>query len=205
MKKDINLLYKRKSKQYSGKKLVIIMLAILFIGGALYFGITLPTEALANTKAAVSQLDSKLSENKDLDTQMLEKAREKKVLEEQLEGIKMISSAKSDVSEYVEIIEESLPREALVTQLSMSDESLEILGVAENDEILATFFLRLREKNVFSDLYVVSSTVLLGTDNTTMFRLTGTLPKSLSDVPLAEESEDGNTLTEETATQEDAQ
>ena len=189
MKNDINLLYKRKQKQYSSKKWAGIMLGVVFFAGALYFGITLPTNNLAATKVQVADLDSKLNENAGIEAQMLEKSVEFRSLEEQLAGLKLISTAKSDVTLYLETIEESVPVEAYITQMSMGDEALDILGVAQSDEILATFMLRLREKNLFSDLYVASTTVMFGTDTTTMFRLTGTLPVSLSDIPMAENEE----------------
>lgn len=57
---------------------------------------------------------------------------------------------------------------------------MQIAGIANNDTVIAIFCLRLRETNVFEDVFVYTSKADLLTGQTSGFTLTAKLPTSLS-------------------------
>ncbi len=62
IKNDINLVFKRKSKQYSPKSLAITIVVVTVIGVGVFFGITLPTQNLAATRSAVTNLENEIAQ-----------------------------------------------------------------------------------------------------------------------------------------------
>lgn len=195
MKNDINLIYKRKQQKEIGKKWAVLLLGVVFFAGALYAGIMLPSKSLTTTKLTVEDLDAKLVKNGGIEAEYLAKTKELMDLDEQLKSLEQIATAQSDVALYIDLVEESLPKQANITHMAMFNKSMEVIGVADSDEVLAAFSIRLREKNVFHDIYVTTSTVMLGDETTTMFKLTATLPVSLSNNPAEmqdEQAQDGD-------------
>ncbi len=180
MKNDINLLYKRKVKKPNGKKVLTAFLGIIVLAGGLYAGITFPTAALEAEKNSVAKLDEELSASTDTADLMLEKSDRINYLEKQLEGLNRLNIQKSDVSDYIDIIETSLPQNANIVELSLMSDELNITGVADNDTTIATFSLRLRETNVFKDVFVYTSQLNTEDGQSSVFTLTAMLQTSLS-------------------------
>jgi hypothetical protein len=75
-------------------------------------------------------------------------------------------------------VESSLPTSATVTSITIKENALSITGVVPRDDVLATFALRLRQTNVFSSVFVVSSATV---GSTTLFSIKAVLPTPLSD------------------------
>ena len=179
MKNDINLLQKRKAKQYSGKKMATILLFVALFAALLYAGIALPSRTLAAAQAKSRLLEEELTSQPAIEMELAEKTQYNAMLMDQVTGLKVLSDAKSDVSQYLAAVEASLPTSARISFLNLSGNMLNISGVVTKDEVLATFALRLRESQLFKDVFI-SSSVLTNEDNTTLFTITVTLPGSLS-------------------------
>jgi Tfp pilus assembly protein PilN len=179
MKNDINLLQKRKAKQYSGKKMATIFLFVALFAALLYAGIALPSRTLAAAQAKSRLLEEELTSQPAIEMELAEKTQYNAMLMDQVTGLKVLSDAKSDVSQYLAAVEASLPTSARISFLNLSGNMLNISGIVTKDEVLATFALRLRESQLFKDVFI-SSSVLTNEDNTTLFTITVTLPGSLS-------------------------
>lgn len=217
-KNDINLIQRRKNGQYSLKSIMIAIGILAFVGVCVYLGITLPTNNLSETKAAVIRLEDQLQQfsgialsaggtntdidipvNAGLDIIYMEKTKQLKGLEEQLESLKIISTAESNALAYIKAIEESAPEEVNLTSISMNEDNLSLNGTASGDSALAVFCLRLKETNMFSDVFVSSSMVVLPGDTTTIFNMTATLNEPLDSMPtteMLEEDSDSNATQE---------
>ena len=182
MKHDINLLQKRKPVQYSGKKLGVILLVVLLIGAALYAGIALPLNMLADAKSKLAALDAELSTESGIDQELTDKTNKNVALMQLVQQLQEINDNKENVLHYIEALEASLPTSAYISNLTMADNELTVNGIVPRDEVLATFALRLRETKLFSDVYVTTSTVLTE-DKETSFQLIATLSEYLSTAP----------------------
>jgi Tfp pilus assembly protein PilN len=188
MKNDINLLFKRKTKTYSSKKVALIIFVIVLLIAGLYAGIALPTNALSVAKIEAAELESKLNSSTETQQDLTEKTQMELIYATQLLELNTIKESRSDLSVYIEAIEKSLPTDANITQLLISDEAVNIMGVAKDDTVIATLCLRLREQNVFKDVYLINSTSPVG-EQGTVFSLSATLPSSLSSIGLIQSIE----------------
>lgn len=180
MKNDINLLYKRKSKRNMGKKVFAVLFGAAILVGGWYAGITLPAQSLEEAKKEIAKLDEELIESTETSDSMFEKLEHINFLDNQLEGLKRLNIEKSDVSDYIEIVENSLPKGANITQLSLVSDTMNIMGIADNDKTIATFCLRLRETNIFEEVFVYNSKADLEDGQTSTFMISAILPTSLS-------------------------
>lgn len=184
MKNDINLLYKRDTKTYSIKKILTFVLVIIIIAGALYAGITIPSSHLASLKEKANELENKLGSSTSVQTELAGKSQQYKTLQVMLQEITALGDQKSDVINYLDAVEKSLPTDANLSHLRFYEQTLEINGSAKNDSVLATFCLKLREqknsegKSIFSDVYVLSS-IVSNDSLSTDFSLNATLPQTL--------------------------
>ncbi len=177
IKNDINLIYKRKTKQYSSKSLAVTIAVVTVIGVGVFFGITLPTQNLSNTKRIVDNLDNELAQyssialsagnagtdeiapaDTTLEAILIGKSEKLASLNEQLTGLKLISTAESNALAYIYAVEESLPTEINIGNMLLSNKVLEIVGETTDDTALATFCLRLRETAMFDDVFVGGDT-----------------------------------------------
>ena len=179
MKNDINLLQKRKTKQYSGKKLATVLLIVALFAALLYAGIALPSRMLSAAQLKSRYLDDELVSQPAIEQELAEKTQYNATLMEQVAGLEVISDAKTDVSQYLEAVESSLPTSARITFLNLSDNIMNISGIAPRDEVLATFALRLQQTELFNDVFILNS-VVPSEERTTVFTITVTLPGSLS-------------------------
>lgn len=205
IKNDINLIQRRKSGQYSTKNLMLTIAIVVIVGICVYLGITLPTSNLAATKAAVTNLEDQLQQfsgialsaggtntdvdipvNAGLDVIYMEKSKQLKGLEEQLESLKIIATAESNALSYINAIEESTPSEVNLTGIAMYNDNLSLNGTASGDTSLAIFCLRLRETNMFSDVFVSSSMVESQGSTSTIFNLTARLNEPLDNMPMTQ-------------------
>lgn len=210
-KNDINLIQRRKSGQYSIKNIMIAIGILIFVGVCVYLGITLPTKNLSDTKAAVIRLEDQLQQfsgialsaggtntdndipvNASLDTIYMEKTKQLKALEEQLKSLKIISTAESNALAYIKAIEESTPKKVNLTSITMSKDNLSLNGTASGDTTLAVFCLKLKETNLFSNVFVSSSMVIIPGDTATIFNMTATLNEPLDSMPTVETLEDNS-------------
>ena len=198
MKSDINLLYKRREKKYSGKKLASFLIVVLFFAGSLYAGIAIPSQALASAKLELAELEGELVTSSFTDQELSERTVYSTSLSEQLEDLTTLSSTKSDITAYLDAIEQSLPIQANLTSLSLSGDRMNLIGVALNDTVVATFCLKLIETGVFEDVYI-SSTTALDYSYQTSFTLSATLPTSLNSESLIQDTEQDDTSSEEVA------
>lgn len=196
---DINLLVQRSTAKSSIKKWVGLLIAVVFFAGALYAGITIPADSITTARMQITELNDMIQTDSNLELDLIEKRQNRNALSDQLDSLETIAAAKSDILMYIETIEKCLPTQANITQLSIFEQTIDITGIADNDEIIATFYLRLRESNLFLNLYVSTSTVMEDESQMTMFRLTGSLPASLTSIPLIEVTEENMTTTNEEA------
>lgn len=210
IKNDINLIYKRKAKQYSTKNLLIGIGVIAVIGIGAYFGITMPTKTLANTKAVVNSLENEILEytalalsesdmdslesgdtqsqsKMGLDDLLIAKATTLSDLDEQLDGLKLIATAESNALVYIRAIEDSIPNEVNISSLEMAGQKLTIFGISSNDTALATFCLRLRETSMFIDVFVSSTTTMVPGEKTAIFNIITMLAESMDAMSMSQE------------------
>ncbi len=215
IKNDINLIQKRKGKQYSSKSVAVTLLLVVVLGVGIFLGITLPSKNLAQTRAAVSMLDSELqqynaialsaTESTDgdtlaaaasIDTLYIEKSKTLNSLEEQLESLTILATAESNALVYINAIEESIPKAANVSSLTLAKDELNIYGAAVDDAVLAEFSLKLRECGLFNEVFVVSSMSAAPSDKTCVFNITAILTEPLNTRPAQEEDEDATSTTD---------
>jgi Tfp pilus assembly protein PilN len=197
MKNDINLLYKRKTKTYSNKKVLAIVLLLVLLAAGMYAGIALPSSALRVAKLKAAELENKLSTSSQTQQELTDKSLQNALLSLQLTELKAIDELRSDVTSYFEAIERAQPTEVAITNLSMSKRSMNISGsisgIPESDKIVATFCLRLREQNVFSNVYL-SKTTTEDNDICT-FMVYATLPSPLDSETLIKAIEQKDDVT----------
>ena len=174
MKSDINLLSKRKTKQFSSKNFAIILIGVLFVAGALYAGIALPSQTLSAVKASVTNLDADIQTSSHVETDLMTKTAYNQTLKEQISSLEALTDTQTDIYVYLETIEESLPNAAHLTQMNFSDNEMYIIGIASGDPAIATLCLRLRESGMFESVYLTNSTAI--SDSETTFTVYGTLP-----------------------------
>lgn len=192
MKHDINLLQKRKATQYSGKKLGIILLAVVLVAALVYAGIALPSGQLDNAKAALARLDEQLVDQQATQQELVLKQAYNTALAQQVTELQKVSEIRSSAADYLDCIEKSLPTDAVVTYLELKDRLLTLNGSVPNDEVLATFALRLKETALFESVQVLSSSEI---DDLTMFNIKLILPEALvSSIPV----EDGSAYAQTT-------
>ncbi|MBT3318907.1 MAG: PilN domain-containing protein [Clostridia bacterium] len=206
IKNDINLVFKRKTKQYSPKSLAITIVAVTVIGVGVFFGITLPTKNLAATKKAVTNLENEIAQysalamssgetdemsevpaDLTLETVLIIKSEKLSSLNEQLDGLKLISTAESNALAYIYAIEESIPGEINIGNLIMNGQTLEIIGISYDDTSLATFCLRLRETGMFTDVFVSTSMVRFPGEKSAIFTISAELIESLDAMPVPQD------------------
>lgn len=200
MKNDINLLQKRKGKQYSSQKWAMLLLGAVFFAGAVYAGFMLPGSALTAAKLTIADLNYDLSAP-GTEENLTELSETYAQRNEQLEAIGAIDSAKSDMREYIDALESSLPTSVNITYFDAAEQTISINGTAENDEAIAAFCMHLRESGKFSYVFLLSSTLF--EDNTTTFSLELSLPVTLdSSAVLPEEVAETETTQQTEATEE---
>ena len=196
MKSDINLLFKRRNNNFSARKLAATLIVIAVFAGSLYAGITLPSQALAQARVEVQDLDAKLETSTVTEEDLREKTRYSAFLQEQLDDLTTLSSTESDVSAYLKAIEDALPTSANITSLTVTDDNLNILGTALSDEIVATFCLMLKDCGMFENVFISTSTAL-SEDEITAFTLSAKLIEPLGSSAMIEPPEDFTAAQEE--------
>lgn len=194
MKSDINLIYKRKTKTYSSKKTLAVVLLIVLVAAGMYAGIALPSGARQVIKLEVAELDSKLNSSTQTQQQLTEKSAQEKLLLLQHTELKALDDLKREVSLYFDAIEKSLPTEANIAYITASKDIMSVYGIAVDDDVIATFCLRLREQNVFSDVFVTVSTYLQD-DKINYFQLDAKMPSSLETEELIKQIEGKDDVT----------
>lgn len=194
MKSDINLIFKRKTKTYSNKRILAVVLLIALVAGGMYAGIALPLGAKQVIKLEVAELDSKLSSSTQTQQELTQKAEEKARLSLQYTELNALKESKNDVSRYFDAVETSLPSDANASNISISRNIMSICGYAPNDDVIAAFCLRLREQNVFRDVFVTVSTYIKDQE-TNYFQLEAMLPSSLETEDLIKEIEGTDDVT----------
>jgi len=180
MKHDINLLQKKKPTQYSGKKLGIVLLAVLLFGGLLFIGIRLPEKALKNAQIRLADLNQQIANQTAVEQQLTEKTQKNAMLQQELAQLEVLSATRQDIARYVEAVEASLPTSATVTHLNLEGNRMTVNGIVQRADTLATFALRLRETQAFSSVFITSS-VTPEPNAPTTFVVTALLPTPLSD------------------------
>jgi|AGTN01.1.fsa_nt_gi Fimbrial assembly protein (PilN). len=177
MKTDINLLQKRKAKQYSGQKLALMLLCAVMFAGAVYAGFMFPNSARTAAILTASNLDGDLLSASVTEGDIVKLTERYAQRSEQLKALSAIDSAKSDMSAYINAIESSLPTSANLTYIFAEQETISINGTAEDDEVIAAFCLRLRETGKFREVFLISSVLM--EDGTTSFAVDLILPATL--------------------------
>ena len=207
MKNDINLLYKRKKADVSSKKWLKIFAGVVLIAAIVFAGVALPSQSLEALKVQVASLENSLNASTSSNDTLQEKLDYNGSLNEQLSELISLNDSKSDIQTYIDAVEQSLPAEIYIVDLTLSNETMLISGIAPDDTVIASFCLRLRETQLFDDVFLTNSTTLT---DTTSFSLTATLPVSLSSdfyigslIPSDQETE--TTQNDATASQEGGQ
>jgi hypothetical protein len=179
MKNDINLLIKRKIKSYSGKNIAVLLLMMLLIGAIAYAGISLPSGARQVARIKAAEVDKKLASSTVNKKDIGEKTELKARLDMQISELNALKESKGDISGYIDAVERSRPSSIVISMFTTdSATTINLLGRADSDKTIAIFCLRLREQNVFSNVFLTYSTTDVGNKETT-FAIVLTLPKPL--------------------------
>ncbi|MGI5850245.1 MAG: PilN domain-containing protein [Christensenellales bacterium] len=195
MKNDINLLYKRKKNKYPRKKLAGIIIGMIIILGCLYAGIALPSQALTVARLEVKNLDGNLVTASMTEQELTQKTQYNSTLKKQLEELKLLNGSKTDIATYLNAVQQSLPSNANILMLSLSDRTMNISGIAKDDAVLAIFCIKLKETNIFDNIFISNSTTSMD-GNETSFSLYAALPSSLSTASLIQDKEKTDTSTQ---------
>jgi Tfp pilus assembly protein PilN len=197
MKNDINLLQKRKGKQYSSQKVATLLLAVALFAGSVYAGFTFPDSIRAQARLNAARLSDELVSATDKDKDLADLTELYATRSEQLDALTALDTARSDMGGYLDAVEKSLPTSANISSLSIAEQTLSITGVAADDDVVAIFCVRLRETGQFSSVFLQSSIAAPG--DTTVFTMIAELPTTLdSSALLPEETEAPETSEEVT-------
>ena len=177
MKNDINLLYKRKKADVSSKKWLKLFAAVVLAAAIIFAGIALPSRSLDALKLEVASLENILNASTASNDVLQEKLDYNDSLNEQLSELISLNDSKSDIQTYIDAVEQSLPAGASIVELGLSNQTMSVAGAATDDTVIASFCLRLRETQLFDEVFLTNSTTIT---DTTSFSLTATLPVSLS-------------------------
>jgi len=178
MKNDINLLYRHDIKKESKSKYAVIILAVLVIIAAMYAGLALTSGEIAALKARAAELDSRLGSGASVQQQLADKTQQSRLLKLKVEEIMAIGDSKSAVKKYLAAVESSLPDSANITNLVFSEQTMNITGTAADDDVIATFCLKLRQTDMFGEVFIASS--LVTDDGSAAFNITAVLPANLT-------------------------
>jgi Tfp pilus assembly protein PilN len=181
MKNDINLLYKRRIKTYSGKNIVIALLLIVAIAAGMYAGIAIPSGTISAMKIEAAQLDSHISSSSETQKDLMDKTQREAMLSLQIAELEAIDNSRLDIAKFLNAVEASLPTEANLSSLQFTDEAINLIGTANSDNDISAFCLRLKEQNVFKDVYITNST---SDGQALSFGIIATLPSPLSNIEL---------------------
>ncbi len=181
MKNDINLLYKRRIKTYSGKNIAIALLLIVVIAAGMYAGIAIPSGTISAMKIEAAQLDSHISSLSETQKDLMDKTQREAMLSLQIAELEAIDNSRLDIAKFLNAVEASLPTEANLSSLQFTDEAINLIGTANSDNDISTFCLRLKEQNVFKDVYITNST---SDGQALSFGIIATLPSPLSNIEL---------------------
>ncbi len=200
MKSDINLLQKKKGKQYSAQKIALMLVFLVFFAGAVYAGFTLPQNALTAAQLKAAGLNRELTGSSGAGDSLSELTQNYLTRSEQLEALTAIDGARSDINGYLEAVEKSLPTSANLSTLTLSGKEMSITGVALSDADVAAFCLRLRETGAFANVFLQNSIAL--EDYGVTFSLLAELPATLDSsgiLPEETEAAESAATAEETA------
>lgn len=177
MKNDINLLQKRKGKKYSAQKWATLLLGIALFAGSVYAGFMFPNNARIAARLTASEMNSEIISASGSQSNLAELTEEYAARSEQLEALTAINNARSDMGGYLEAVEKSLPASANISSLSIVGQTLGISGEAPDDDIVATFCVRLRETGKFSSVFLQNS--LASPTGGTTFSIVAELPVTM--------------------------
>lgn len=195
MKNDINLLFKRKVKSYSSKNVIFLLLIILVAGIVAYVGIALPSGSLNAVKKKAAAVSSELSSSSVDQNDLTYKTGLKTKLDLQIAELTSLDSSRSDILNYIEAVKESRPSTLFISMLTTnSANTINLLGRADSDKTVALFCLRLREKNMFKNVFLTYSTTDLG-NSLTSFAIVLTLPSTLDSETIIKELEHKDDVT----------
>lgn len=188
MKSDINLLYKRKSNTYSNKKLAAIALLLVVFAVGLYAGITLPSSALKVAKIESAEIENQLTSSSANQQDLTEKTLQEATLGTKLTELTTLNDTKADVLKYIEAIESSQPAVIKMKNVTIHLDSIELIGEADSDKTIALFCLRLREQNIFKDVFLTNSFTSIN-EGITTFIIEITLPSPLDSTNIIKDIE----------------
>jgi len=202
MKNDINLFVKRKNTKNTKKIVAGVLIGAAFLAAFAAFGILLPMNNRVDAQAKLAELEQQLQSYDFTEEDLLANTEKNAMLTQQFEELTRLHESRSDILAYLGDIEDALPTSAQITYMSLTGNQLQITGTAPGDAEVATLSLHLRESDLFSSVFVSSSTVSEESDET-MFTLTAALPVSLSGEALVEAGSetDGENSEEETPEQ----
>ncbi len=191
MKNDINLFVKRKNSKNRKKLFVGLLIGAMCLTAFAAVGILLPMNSRANAQAKLTGLDQQAQAFTFTEEDLLTNTERDAQLTGQLDELTLLHESRSDILAYLEDIENALPTSAQITYMSLTGNQLQITGTAPGDAEVATLSLHLRESDLFSSVFVSTSTVS-EESNSTMFSLTAALPISLSGEALVEDGSEAD-------------
>jgi Tfp pilus assembly protein PilN len=185
MKNDINLFIKRKNTKNTKKIVAGVFIGVVLLAAFAAVGILLPMNNRVDAQAKLAGLEQQLQSFDFTEEDLLGNTERNAMLTQQLEELTRLHESRSDILAYLGDIENALPTSAQITYMSLTGNQLQITGTAPGDAEVATLSLHLRESDLFSSVFVSTSTLSEESDGT-MFTLTAALPVSLSGEALVE-------------------
>lgn len=191
MKNDINLFVKRKNSKNRRKVIVGLLVGVACLVAFVALGILLPMSSRADAQMKLAGLDQQAQAFDFTEEDLLANSEKNAQMTQQLGELTLLHESRSDILAYLTDIESALPTSAQITYMSLTGNQLQITGIAPGDAEIATLSLHLRESELFSSVFVSTSTVSEENDNT-MFALTASLPVSLSGEAMVEDGSEGD-------------
>ncbi len=201
MKNDINLLFRRRVKNYSSKNILVLLLLLLIVGGVASAAIALPSLSLQSEKTEAARIEDELKASSVDTIELAAKSTRKNNLDMILEELNVLASSKADILKYLEVIESQRPSSLWVRKLDTNDAGrINLGGIADSDKTIALFCLNLREQKneqgqrIFKEVLLISSITDL-TNNMTSYGIIITLPSPLSSTDIIQEIEKKDDVT----------
>lgn len=188
MKNDINLFVKRKNSKNRRKVIVGLLICAACLVAFVALGILLPMRSRSDAQMKLAGLDQQAQAFDFTEEDLLTNSEKNAQMTQQLGELTLLHESRSDILAY---LENALPTSAQITYMSLTGNQLQITGIAPGDAEIATLSLHLRKSELFSSVFVSTSTVSEESDNT-MFTLTASLPVSLSGEALLEVGSEGD-------------
>lgn len=150
MKQDLNLIPRKEDTQVVSRVVVPALLILLIFVTLIYTGIMIPKARLRVLEAKNNGLSEKITALSDVQTEYQTLMATLDTLKSQSTTMNETNSTDKQALEVFYMIEDAAPSEVVLTNVSLTEESIILQGTAPTDSLVAQFMVNLRDTDKFS-------------------------------------------------------